>query len=71
MEHAPLCVNNPKRLLPCPFCGSPAAWRTSTEPDDNELGCSNPDCHLIVFLNGPDEDVEQMAQWWNTRAKEA
>ena len=59
-------MNDETELLPCPFCGSPARWAVSTEPDDSEIQCSDPDCALLVF-GQKNTDAETVSAW-NTRA---
>lgn len=55
-------------LLPCPFCGGAARWSASTEDDENEISCSNPDCMVVCFVGGSDAEVDRIKAAWNRRA---
>ncbi len=51
-------------LLPCPFCGSPAATRSTEVGDFEEALCSNfPACSASIVHNTSDE----AAAAWNKR----
>lgn len=53
-------------LKSCPFCGSPARWANTTEEEDWEIQCSNPDCP-IIFIGGGELTGEELERIWNTR----
>ena len=59
---------NEAKLKPCPFCGSPAHWATSTEDESSEIQCSNADCSLLFLSSEEDKKIETA---WNTRPLEA
>lgn len=63
-----------QKLLPCPFCWSPAELRTKQPNDFNyliypayDIACSKPNCYLTDGAEYLFDTPEEAAKLWNRR----
>lgn len=64
------------RLLPCPFCGEPAAIWYFPQHDRPLLkeayyvGCTNDNCGCEIEKPGAFKSLDEAVEAWNRRVKE-